>query len=37
VKQQTLGLDPHRRVTLANDEAVRLLALPANVVGRATR
>jgi two-component system CitB family sensor kinase len=34
IKEGVLGLDPQHRVTLVNDEAVRLLELPADSVGR---
>jgi two-component system, CitB family, sensor kinase len=34
IKEGVVGLDPQHRVTLANDEAVRLLDLPADSVGR---
>ena len=34
IKEGVVGLDPQHRVTLANDEAMRLLDLPADSVGR---
>lgn len=34
LKEGVIGLDPHQRVTLANDEAMRLLDLPPDSVGR---
>jgi two-component system, CitB family, sensor kinase len=34
IKEGVVGLDPQLRVTLANDEAMRLLELPADSVGR---
>jgi two-component system, CitB family, sensor kinase len=34
IKEGVLGLDPQHRVTLVNDEAARLLDLPADSVGR---
>jgi two-component system CitB family sensor kinase len=34
IKEGVIGLDPQQRVTLANDEAMRLLDLPADSVGR---
>jgi two-component system CitB family sensor kinase len=34
IKEGVVGLDPKRRVTLVNDEAMRLLSLPADSVGR---
>jgi two-component system, CitB family, sensor kinase len=34
LKEGVIGLDPHQRVTLVNDEAMRLLDLPADSVGR---
>jgi two-component system, CitB family, sensor kinase len=34
LKEGVIGLDPQRRVTLVNDEAMRLLGLPAASVGR---
>ncbi|HZA84942.1 MAG TPA: ATP-binding protein [Actinomycetes bacterium] len=34
LKEGVIGLDPHHRVTLANDEAMRLLELPSESVGR---
>jgi two-component system CitB family sensor kinase len=34
IKEGVVGLDPQHRVTLANDEAMRLLGLPADSVGR---
>jgi sensor histidine kinase regulating citrate/malate metabolism len=34
LKEGVIGLDPHQRVTLANDEAMRLLDLPPESVGR---
>jgi two-component system, CitB family, sensor kinase len=35
IKEGVIGLDPKGRVTLVNDEAMRLLDLPASVVGLA--
>jgi two-component system, CitB family, sensor kinase len=37
IKEGVIGLDPEERITLANDEAIRLLRLPANPVGRPVR
>jgi two-component system CitB family sensor kinase len=34
IKEGVIGLDPQHRVTLVNDEAMRLLGLPADSVGR---
>ena len=34
IKEGVIGMDAADRVTLANDEAVRLLGLPADAVGR---
>jgi sensor histidine kinase regulating citrate/malate metabolism len=34
IKEGVVGLDPQHRVTLVNDEAMRLLDLPADSVGR---
>ena len=34
IKEGVVGVDPQLRVTLANDEAMRLLELPADSVGR---
>jgi two-component system, CitB family, sensor kinase len=34
IKEGVVGLDPHDRVTLVNDEAMRLLELPPDSVGR---
>jgi two-component system CitB family sensor kinase len=34
IKEGVVGLDPQHRVTLVNDEAMRLLELPADSVGR---
>jgi two-component system, CitB family, sensor kinase len=34
IKEGVVGLDPQQRVTLANDEAMRLLELPADSLGR---
>ncbi|MGH2813721.1 MAG: sensor histidine kinase, partial [Actinomycetota bacterium] len=34
IKEGVVGLDPQHRVTLVNDEAIRLLDLPADSVGR---
>jgi two-component system, CitB family, sensor kinase len=34
IKEGVVGLDPQHRVTLVNDEAMRLLDLPADAVGR---
>jgi two-component system, CitB family, sensor kinase len=34
LKEGVIGLDPHQRVTLVNDEAMRLLDLPADSVGQ---
>jgi two-component system, CitB family, sensor kinase len=34
IKEGVVGLDPQHRVTLVNDEAMRLLALPPDSVGR---
>jgi two-component system, CitB family, sensor kinase len=34
IKEGVIGLDPQHRVTLVNDEAMRLLELPADCVGR---
>jgi two-component system CitB family sensor kinase len=34
IKEGVIALDPQRRVTLANDEATRLLRLPGDAVGR---
>jgi sensor histidine kinase regulating citrate/malate metabolism len=34
LKEGVIGLDPHHRVTLVNDEAMRLLELPSESVGR---
>lgn len=37
IREGVLGLDTAGRVTLANDEALRLLGLPASIAGRALR
>ena len=34
VKEGVIALDPHERITVANDSALRLLELPADCVGR---
>lgn len=34
IKEGVIALDPQRRITLVNDEAIRLLGLPADSVGR---
>ncbi|MEV6596564.1 sensor histidine kinase [Actinoplanes sp. NPDC051346] len=34
IKEGVIGTDPAHRVTLANDEAIRLLGMPADAVGR---
>jgi sensor histidine kinase regulating citrate/malate metabolism len=34
IREGVVGLDPEERITLANDEAIRLLRLPADPVGR---
>src|ERR1700753_743012 len=34
IKEGVIGTDPAHRVTLANDEAIRLLGMPTDLVGR---